>query len=63
MENLKIKSDLFKAINSFINKGAEIGNLDGFYYHPELSEQMTEAAFLVLKTAIKNQEYYIKENY
>jgi hypothetical protein len=62
MKELELKLALGKKIESFINEVADKQKLETFFYHPELIEQMTDAALLVLNTARKNQEYFVKEN-
>lgn len=61
MEKAELKLKLQKAVNKVINESAEKQLLEDFFYHPELEGQMTEAAWNVLMTAVKNQQYY-KEN-
>lgn len=62
MNELKLKAELYNHIEAFINKTANKQSLDGYFYNPEIGSAMTEAAFLVLKATIENQQHYQQEH-
>jgi hypothetical protein len=59
-EDLKYK--IYKAIDRVIQETAEHQPLQDYFYHPDLSKDMANAACNVLDATIKNQDYFKHEN-
>lgn len=53
---------LRKAIKKFMEKEYEEPKFDCFHWDPDIERNMTDAAMLVLRAAIENQEYYRQEH-
>lgn len=62
MNKIQLKTKLYDAIDKVIQDTSEDMPLDEHFYHPEISEDMTEAAWLILMATVKNQKYYKEEN-
>lgn len=58
MDKQELKLKLYKAIDKVLQNTSEDMPLEDYFYHPELSEDMTEAAWLVLTATKRNQDFY-----
>lgn len=53
----KLKAIIQEALNTIIDEAAEENYWEDYYIHPELINQMTEAACLVFDSAINGQKF------